>query len=100
MALDRKVKRFEVAAANRRPTGPRAPAAKAVAAAGVKPRERVKFTWLRRLPDQPPLRHARESLENPIYVDQMVETAGGETLTKYEQKVAACGGALAFSVPE
>ena len=40
------------------------------------------------------------SFENPLYLDKMVETFGGEALTKYDQKVTCCGGAQAFSVPE
>jgi heterodisulfide reductase subunit B2 len=41
-----------------------------------------------------------ESFENPMYLDRMIEAIGGEALTKYEQKVTCCGGALAFSEPE
>jgi heterodisulfide reductase subunit B len=41
-----------------------------------------------------------ESFENPVYLDKMVETLGGEALTKYEKKVACCSGALMFSEPE
>ena len=41
-----------------------------------------------------------ESFENPLYLDKMVETFGGEALTSYDQKVTCCGGALAFSEPE
>ena len=41
-----------------------------------------------------------ESFENPMYLDKMIETFGGEALTTYDQKVACCGGALAFSEPE
>lgn len=43
---------------------------------------------------------AGESFENPMYLDKLVETLGGEALTKYEQKVTCCGGALAFSEPD
>nr|HNI20987.1 heterodisulfide reductase-related iron-sulfur binding cluster [Nitrospira sp.] len=43
---------------------------------------------------------AGESFENPKYLDKMVETMGAEPLTKYEQKVTCCGGALAFSEPD
>ncbi len=43
---------------------------------------------------------AGESFENPLYLDKLVETVGGEALSKYEQKVTCCGGALAFSEPE
>jgi len=41
-----------------------------------------------------------ESFENPKYLDKFIEILGGEPLEKYEQKVACCGGALAFSEPE
>jgi heterodisulfide reductase subunit B len=41
-----------------------------------------------------------ESYENPMYLDKLVDTLGGESLTKYEKKVQCCGGALAFSEPE
>jgi len=41
-----------------------------------------------------------ESFENPMYLDKLVETLGGEALTKYEKKVQCCGGALMFSEPE
>ena len=40
-----------------------------------------------------------ESFENPMYLDRMVETLGGEAVP-YDQKVTCCGGALAFSEPE
>lgn len=41
-----------------------------------------------------------ESFENPMYLDKLVETVGGEALTGYDQKVTCCGGALAFSEPD
>ncbi len=41
-----------------------------------------------------------ESFENPMYLDKMVESLGGEAITSYEKKVQCCGGALAFSEPE
>ncbi len=41
-----------------------------------------------------------ESYENPMYLDKMVETVGGEAITDYEKKVTCCGGALAFSEPD
>jgi len=41
-----------------------------------------------------------ESFENPMYLDKLVETMGGEALSAYEQKVTCCGGALAFSEPD
>jgi heterodisulfide reductase subunit B len=41
-----------------------------------------------------------ESFENPVYLDKLVDTLGGESIPTYEQKVQCCGGALAFSEPE
>lgn len=41
-----------------------------------------------------------ESFENPLYLDKMVETLGGEPLYKYEKKVACCSGGLMFAEPE
>jgi heterodisulfide reductase subunit B len=40
-----------------------------------------------------------ESFENPVYLDKMIELCGAEAVP-YDQKVACCGGALAFSEPE
>ncbi len=40
---------------------------------------------------------AGESIENPLYLDKMIETVGAEALGHYDQKVTCCGGALAFS---
>jgi heterodisulfide reductase subunit B len=41
-----------------------------------------------------------ESYENPMYLDKMVETLGGEPIENYEKKASCCGGALMFSEPE
>lgn len=41
-----------------------------------------------------------ESFENPMYLDKLVETMGGQPVEEYDQKVSCCGGALAFSEPE
>ncbi len=41
-----------------------------------------------------------ESFENPQYLDKMVEAMGADSCPTYENKVACCGGALAFSEPE
>ena len=41
-----------------------------------------------------------ESFENPMYLDKLIETVGGEALSKYEEKVSCCGGSLAFCEPE
>jgi heterodisulfide reductase subunit B len=43
---------------------------------------------------------AGESFENPMYLDNMVEAVGAESIPTYEKKVQCCGGALAFSEPE
>jgi heterodisulfide reductase subunit B len=66
----------------------------------VKPLEGVKFAGYVGCQTNRPFGIAGESFENPMYLDRMVETVGGEALTKYEQKVTCCGGALAFSEPE
>jgi len=42
---------------------------------------------------------AGENFENPMYLDKIIETMGGEAVP-YDQKVTCCGGALAFSEPE
>jgi len=41
-----------------------------------------------------------ESYENPLYLDKLVDTLGGESIKTYEKKVQCCGGALMFSEPE
>ncbi|MCB1856849.1 MAG: CoB--CoM heterodisulfide reductase iron-sulfur subunit B family protein [Gammaproteobacteria bacterium] len=41
-----------------------------------------------------------ESFENPMYLDKLVETVGGDPIKGYDKKVQCCGGALAFSEPE
>jgi len=66
----------------------------------VKPLEGVKFTGYVGCQTNRPFGNAGESFENPLYLDKLVETVGGEALTGYEQKVTCCGGALAFSEPE
>jgi heterodisulfide reductase subunit B len=43
---------------------------------------------------------AGESFENPMYLDNIVESVGAESIRTYEKKVQCCGGALAFSEPE
>ncbi|MES9844581.1 MAG: CoB--CoM heterodisulfide reductase iron-sulfur subunit B family protein [Candidatus Sedimenticola sp. PURPLELP] len=43
---------------------------------------------------------AGESFENPVYLDNIVESVGAETIPTFEKKVQCCGGALAFSEPE
>ncbi len=66
----------------------------------VKPLEGVKFAGYVGCQTNRPFGIAGESFENPMYLDKLVETMGGEALTKYEQKVTCCGGALAVSEPE
>jgi heterodisulfide reductase subunit B len=66
----------------------------------VKPLEGIKFAGYVGCQTNRPFGIAGESFENPMYLDKMVETVGGEALTKYDQKVTCCGGALAFSEPE
>ena len=66
----------------------------------VKPLDGVKFAGYVGCQTNRPFGIAGESFENPMYLDKLVETLGGEALTKYEQKVTCCGGALAFSEPE
>jgi len=41
-----------------------------------------------------------ESFENPMYLDNLVETLGADPIKDYDKKVQCCGGALAFSEPE
>ena len=43
---------------------------------------------------------AGESCENPLYLDKLVETLGGDAVPTCGKKVQCCGGALAFSEPE
>jgi heterodisulfide reductase subunit B len=66
----------------------------------VKTLEGIKFAGYVGCQTNRPFGIAGESFENPMYLDKLVETVGGEALTKYDQKVACCGGALAFSEPE
>jgi len=66
----------------------------------VKPLEGIKFAGYVGCQTNRPFGIDGESFENPLYLDKLVETAGGEALGKYEQKVTCCGGALAFSEPE
>jgi heterodisulfide reductase subunit B len=66
----------------------------------VKPLEGLKFAGYVGCQTNRPFGIAGESFENPMYLDKLVETLGGEALTDYDQKVTCCGGALAFSEPE
>ncbi|TXF11369.1 CoB--CoM heterodisulfide reductase iron-sulfur subunit B family protein [Pelomicrobium methylotrophicum] len=66
----------------------------------VKPLEGIKFAGYVGCQTNRPFGIAGESFENPMYLDKLVETLGGEAVTDYDQKVTCCGGALAFSEPE
>jgi len=66
----------------------------------VKPLEGVKFAGYVGCQTNRPFGIAGESFENPVYLDKLVETMGGEAVTDYDQKVTCCGGALAVSEPE
>jgi heterodisulfide reductase subunit B2 len=66
----------------------------------VKPLRGIRFAGYVGCQTNRPFGIAGESFENPQYLDKLVEAAGGEAVTDYDQKVACCGGALAFSEPE
>ena len=65
-----------------------------------KPLEGVKFAGYVGCQTNRPFGINGESFENPVYLDKLVESVGGEAVTDYDQKVTCCGGALAFSEPE
>jgi heterodisulfide reductase subunit B len=65
-----------------------------------KPLDGIKFAGYVGCQTNRPFGIDGESFENPMYLDKLVDTIGGEALSKYEQKVTCCGGALAFSEPE
>ncbi|MBT9613971.1 MAG: CoB--CoM heterodisulfide reductase iron-sulfur subunit B family protein [Burkholderiales bacterium] len=65
----------------------------------VKPLEGIKFAGYVGCQTNRPFGIDGESFENPVYLDKLVETMGGEAVA-YDQKVTCCGGALAFSEPE
>ena len=66
----------------------------------VKPLEGIKFAGYVGCQTNRPFGIDNESFENPVYLDKLVETMGGEAIAAYDQKVTCCGGALAFSEPE
>jgi heterodisulfide reductase subunit B len=66
----------------------------------VKPLDGIKFAGYVGCQTNRPFGIAGESFENPVYLDKMVETVGGEPIAAYDQKVTCCGGALAFSEPD
>ena len=65
-----------------------------------KPLEGIKIAGYVGCQTNRPFGIAGESFENPKYLDQLVETLGGDSLPDYEKKVQCCGGALIFSEPE
>lgn len=65
----------------------------------VKPLEGMKIAGYVGCQTNRPFGIAGESFENPMYLDKMIKTVGGEAVA-YDQKVTCCGGALAFSEPE
>ncbi|WP_456380128.1 CoB--CoM heterodisulfide reductase iron-sulfur subunit B family protein [Thiolapillus sp.] len=69
--------------------------------AGVKkPLEGIKIAGYVGCQTNRPFGIAGESFENPMYLDNLVESLGADTCPDYEKKVQCCGGALAFSEPE
>jgi heterodisulfide reductase subunit B len=66
----------------------------------VKPLDGVKVAGYVGCQTNRPFGIAGESFENPLYLDKLIETVGGEALSKYEEKVSCCGGSLAFCEPE
>jgi len=66
----------------------------------VKPLQGVKFAGYVGCQTNRPFGIAGESFENPLYLDKLIETMGGEAIPDYEQKVACCGGSLAFPEPD
>ncbi len=66
----------------------------------VKPLEGLKFAGYVGCQTNRPFGINGESFENPVYLDKLVESVGGEAVTAYDQKVTCCGGALAFSEPD
>jgi heterodisulfide reductase subunit B len=64
-----------------------------------KPLEGIKIAGYVGCQTNRPFGIAGESFENPVYLDKLVDTLGGESIPTYEKKVQCCGGALAFSEP-
>jgi heterodisulfide reductase subunit B len=65
-----------------------------------KPLEGIKIAGYVGCQTNRPFGISGESFENPVYLDKLVDTLGGESIPTYEKKVQCCGGALAFSEPE
>jgi heterodisulfide reductase subunit B len=66
----------------------------------VKPLQGLKIAGYVGCQTNRPFGIAGESFENPQYLDKMIETVGAEPVSKFDQKVTCCGGALAFSEPD
>ena len=66
----------------------------------VKPLDGVKVAGYVGCQTNRPFGIAGESFENPMYLDKLIDTVGGESIAKYEEKVSCCGGSLAFCEPE
>ena len=71
----------------------------ALAAPVKKSLEGLKFAGYVGCQTNRPFGIAGENFENPMYLDKLIETVGGEAVP-YDQKVTCCGGALAFSEPD
>jgi len=65
-----------------------------------KPLEGIKIAGYVGCQTNRPFGIAGESFENPLYLDNLVDSLGGDSIPTYEKKVQCCGGALAFSEPE
>jgi len=65
-----------------------------------KPLEGIKIAGYVGCQTNRPFGIAGESFENPMYLDNLIEAVGAESIPSYEKKVQCCGGALAFSEPE
>ena len=65
-----------------------------------KPLEGIKIASYVGCQTNRPFGIAGESFENPVYLDNMIDAVGGDSIPTYEKKVQCCGGALAFSEPE
>ncbi len=65
-----------------------------------KPLEGIKIAGYVGCQTNRPFGIAGESFENPMYLDNLIDAVGAESIPTYEKKVQCCGGALAFSEPD
>lgn len=72
----------------------------AIAAKVTKPLEGLKIAGYVGCQTNRPFGIDGESFENPVYLDNIVDALGADSVPDYEKKVQCCGGALAFSEPE